>query len=240
MLSEDPDLAALRGHPIFKNFEQTAYPNAEPPGDGHALMEHDDRMARYDHQLMRSTAEIMESAWLERGHRAPADIKLLAEWLHSEERIWELLRDVATGRARHWPDRVKLIKAVQKCDPATATQKKYPPRISDSPNDGVRNIDETLKQLAADLAPQDGSIVERSRTWSATLDDAEAAGEISMDKYSTRNLCAHYAAAWLRLRIWMDSGQHLEVFQQAIRHIPEPKRRAAMDPEFIRITISRN
>ncbi|MFI2072548.1 tetratricopeptide repeat protein [Streptomyces triculaminicus] len=240
MLAEDPDLAALRDHPLFKHFENTAYPTANLPTGTRTHTDHDARMAAYDRRLLRSTAEVMESVWLERGHKVPANIRMLAEWAQAEAEIWELLKDIAEGHARIWLHRARLIQAVQDCDPTTPERVGYPPHMNQSTNDGIKNFDETLDLLATELQPENKSIVQRSQTWSETLNDAEAAGETSMGKRSARNLCAHYAAAWLRLRVWMDSGKYQNVFHDAIRRIPEPKRHTAHDPNSIRITVSRN
>jgi hypothetical protein len=112
ILSEDPDLAGLRGEPAFRRFETEWLPAAQPvavrPRQIVRL-----RASRWSVQLCRVSAACVESVWHARAAlEGPIGIHEALDWWRDEEASWELARELVHHH-RHWQTRLKVIESMQ-------------------------------------------------------------------------------------------------------------------------------
>jgi hypothetical protein len=111
ILSEDPDLDALRSHPLFRAFEarQFVTTGRRPPRPPNV---HRYEASRHVQHLIRDSAAAMEARWRQRQPGAAhADVATLQRWMADEVRIWDAMADVALN-ARHYPARLHLVREV--------------------------------------------------------------------------------------------------------------------------------
>ena len=114
IVSQDPDLAGLRGHPRFATFEARYFPSDRPtpprPANVHRL-----EIARYAIGLLRAAAHTYSDAWRERARtceREPGD-ELLLRWLDEECDAVEQFQRTAHDH-RHWQTRATALEEMRR------------------------------------------------------------------------------------------------------------------------------
>ena len=109
LLSDDPDLDALRTTDAFKHFEAIYFPSAlttrrRPPGL------HKWELSRYTLDLLSGTGTEFARCWRARkvGLGAETEVRALTDWCDVEMEAWSRVLDV-TRNHQHWRTRVKLL-----------------------------------------------------------------------------------------------------------------------------------
>jgi hypothetical protein len=115
IVSQDPDLAALRQNRRFAELEARYFPSHRSapsrPANVHRL-----EIARYATRLLRLTAHALSDAWREReadwsANGGPGDV-LLLQWLDEEHSAVEHFVAAATQH-RHWQTRASALQALR-------------------------------------------------------------------------------------------------------------------------------
>ncbi|MTD53912.1 tetratricopeptide repeat protein [Amycolatopsis pithecellobii] len=111
-LSEDPDLAALRGQPAFRNFEMVTFALPRPaslrPTRLH-VWEQLVYMGSLVHAAAQCLAQIWEGVTPEQHH----DVRLARELYATEDEAWKQIQDLAVNR-RDWLTRTGTIVKLRK------------------------------------------------------------------------------------------------------------------------------
>ena len=115
LVSEDPDLEALRCHRLFQRFEATYFPSPNAtllrPRGAHLW-----EVVEYVHQLLDTCAACQEDIWRRRLLTAGTDTEQgdLTSWLREEATAWAVLSEVASN-CEHWQTRLKLLEHLENC-----------------------------------------------------------------------------------------------------------------------------
>jgi tetratricopeptide (TPR) repeat protein len=113
LVSEDPDLEALRGHRRFQRFEATYFPSPNPtvlrPPGAHRW-----EVVEYVHRLVDTCAACHEEVWRGRLLAAVTDSEAgdVTSWLRDEATAWTVLSEVASN-CEHWQTRLKLVERLE-------------------------------------------------------------------------------------------------------------------------------
>lgn len=112
LISEDPDLDALRPLRPFQRFEATYFPSPQPTVRRPERV-HDWEVVQYVRGLLSACATKRADLWRRRlesqNGRRPSEPR--AEWWREEQQAWHLVGEVAEHCA-HWQTRLKLIEAL--------------------------------------------------------------------------------------------------------------------------------
>jgi tetratricopeptide (TPR) repeat protein len=113
ILSEDADLAGLRGQEEFRRFESEFLPSqSAAPVRPRQIVRL--TASRYSVLLCRQCAMSLQAVWHERARRkGEVDIHEVLRWWRDEQRSWELARELVHHH-RHWQTRVKAIVEMQR------------------------------------------------------------------------------------------------------------------------------
>ena len=152
LVSEDPDLEALRCHPLFQRFEATYFPSPNAtllrPRGAHLW-----EVVEYVHHLLDTCAACQEDIWRQRiltagTNTEPGD---LTSWLREEANAWAVLSEVASN-CEHWQTRLKLLEHLDNCIAQTRSNVAlgYPDFASVAPQDKPLHhaIDDARRGLA--------------------------------------------------------------------------------------------
>lgn len=213
VLSEDPDLKALRGRHEFEVFQILYLPSDRPvPSRPRNVQQLES--SRYVRDLLAATAERWLQAWRAHGRQVAAapDTAALREWFDDERRAWHDVHEVALN-FRHPRTRFELIDALR----AGAAQYGFArpavrfPRYDDEPlldrttcetayEAEIRGADDHLRKLAALV----GNVVGDLADWQATLRSLEADGRPVPRRTLTRR-CVNQMALWQLLGHWLEA-----------------------------------
>jgi hypothetical protein len=216
VLSEDPDLKALRGRHEFEEFQFLYLPSDRPvqcrPRNVQQL-----ESSRYVRDLMAANAERWLQAWRAHGKHvaaAASDTATLQKWFDDERSAWNGVRDVALS-FRHPRTRFELIEALRAgaarygfSRPAVAF-----PRYDDGPlldratceaayEAEIHGADDRLRNLAT-LAEK---VVDDLADWQRTLRSIEADGS-QVPSRALTGRCLHHAALWQLLAHWLEARE---------------------------------
>jgi hypothetical protein len=235
VLSEDPDLKALRGRHEFEEFQFLYLPSDRPvqcrPRNVQQL-----ESSRYVRDLMAMNAERWLQAWRAHGQQvasAVPDTVVLQKWFGDERSAWNGVREVALS-FRHPRTRFELIEALR----AGAARYGFArpavpfPRYDDEPlldratceaayeaeihgaGDRLRNLATLAEKVVDDLAD-----------WQAMLRSIEADGS-QVPRRALTGRCVHHAALWQLLTDWLEarekdaSDQAFAEFRARVAHVP--------------------
>lgn len=212
VLNGDPDLDHLRPTAQFLEFEATFMPSDSIPPERPTAKRRYIEMRRYTARLLAQTAHRMEQCWHSRSHRmyASVDAHTALDWWTMELEAWERVKETSADY-RHWQTRAELIDAVARWFPSDPLRVRHP-TYGDKPLDVKgEDVDEAVAnallraQERVDQAPAyiDG-IVKRGETTRGHLSDSDERGR-PIEKTAAQDLCARQAAAWGRLREWMEA-----------------------------------
>jgi hypothetical protein len=222
VLSEDPDLKALRGRHEFEEFQFLYLPSDQPvrcrPRNVQQL-----ESSRYVRDLMAANAERWLQTWRAHARQVSAapDTATLYDWFDDERRAWDGVREVALS-FRHPRTRFALIDALR----AGAARYGFArpavpfPRYDDEPlldratcevayEAEIQGADDRLRNLAT-LAEK---VVDDLANWQATLRSIEADGG-QVPPRALAGRCVHHAALWQLLAHWLEA-RHSDVSDQA-------------------------
>ncbi|HEX5925648.1 MAG TPA: hypothetical protein VFY45_17575 [Baekduia sp.] len=234
VLSEDPDLKALRGRHQFEQFQFLYLPSDRPVRCRPRNVQHLES-SRYVRDLLMATAGRWLQAWRAHGKQAAAapDTAVVRAWFDDERRAWDGLREVALN-CRHPRTRFELIDALR----AGAARHGFArpavrfPRYDDEPLPDpttcqkdyeveITGADKRLSTLAALV----DEVVADLADWQATLRSLEADGRPA-PRYALAHRCVHHAALWQLLGHWLEardedaSGQAEAEFRARVAHAP--------------------
>lgn len=226
IVSEDPDLAALRATTEFRAFEAARFPSAQrTPRRSTEVQQLE--LARHTAQLVSSVARRLEEEWHVREDRARAlsevDLKDIQEWWSDELGHW-----IALGRMtvdhRDWRTRLSWIERMQSVARRYGQQPfviKHPVYAED-PIDvhrlsgGVGQLEDTAVRrvkasalrmkrldelLTSVLAAQTAS--EGARTWLRSVAPPDGASG-SVDIELLGRMCHACASRWAGLAMWFE------------------------------------
>jgi hypothetical protein len=208
ILTEDPDLAELRGQPAFRQFEAEWLPSPNQilvrPSTIVRL-----NASRFSVRLWRRSLRHIERVWHTRAEQdGPTDIHEALEWWREEEVSWEMARELAHHH-RHWQTRLKVIREMKRF----ADRNEAPPfRIehrlySTQPIEGDPSAVDRLARhethfgdlrigaLAKALGPQNGPRLRGFDAWEQYLRALDAAGH-PLSAQERKRLADNRAAAW--------------------------------------------
>jgi hypothetical protein len=233
LVHEDPDLNLLRGHPLFRDLLQTAYPGVETPHQPSPRNWATDQRRNYDFALLAATAELMHEVWHVRGTRPRVELRVAAEWLRAEYDIWAWIRSIATDDDHtRWDQRVELIRSVQANALGTLpVTPGFPPSMP--PDETTPTVDGCLKGLKRELATGTGrrrcrrnNPSLKSRQGQDVFLTATADGVARLSPGAVHRLSSGYSAVWQTLGEWLGQGHGDErSFHKALGRVPQPTRR---------------
>lgn len=115
VLSEDPDLCALRQKEKFKQFEATYFPSASQTPERLAGSRRWEQ-SRYSVDLLAETARRWERVWLRRRDEllGAIDPDVVLDWFADETEAWRLVKSMAEDYC-YWRVRNQLIAHVARC-----------------------------------------------------------------------------------------------------------------------------
>jgi hypothetical protein len=237
VVSEDPDLGALRARQEFKEFELLYLPaDGFTPGRPQNVLQIES--SRYVRDLLAAVAARWQATWRERRADAVAEIDgaLVRCWFEEERQIWTRVNDVAVN-FRHPKTRASLIEAQRACGHAVEVgfpQYEREPlcracgdkALDEAAGDVVEAANRRLKLLTDALAP----MLKDLDGWACDLQDRSAAAR-PMSPHVLRQRCARHIALWQRLGEWLaaddaetltDGRAHMLAAAQALRLAPDP------------------
>ncbi len=247
VVSEDPDLAALRRHEEFKQFEAMYLPSATRTPHRPKLVQRW-QMSRFTRALILGSAERWEGFWQRRGRELAeaVDAGQVLGWLQDEAETWRLIDRVAEHH-RHWRVRLELITQM-----ASASKRLgFAPLDAAVPPFDDRWIDDARACGVARGVGDDEEVAERDVRWANerldVLHDLLAdwlTNELPASSVSVREhdlegrplaaadvaaLCTKHAAMWRRLREWMappeaDSAPRTEENGEAVMGLERTRR----------------
>jgi hypothetical protein len=208
ILSEDADLAGLRGQEEFRRFESDWLPSPRPT---HVRPRQIVRLtaSRYSVLLCRQCAAGMHAVWQERACRkGDVEIREVLRWWAEEQRAWELALELVQHH-RHWQTRVNVISEMQRFVVRNGGRRfrVRHPRYADQPIEGyagsvnraagqeIHYSDLRFGALAREL----GAARAVLGPWRDHLLALEAAGS-PLDRATRKRLANNRAAAWGALR----------------------------------------
>src|SRR5262249_7385218 len=109
VLSDDPDLANLRPHQLFRQFESRFFPSQFPayprPSSIHPI-----EASRNQSELLASGARVMEQRWHHRRNllKGSTDIHTQIKWWQEEVHVLLALSEFCLN-SRHWQSRIRLL-----------------------------------------------------------------------------------------------------------------------------------
>lgn len=230
MLSNDPDLAVLRGRGRFADFATAVYPDAcevlvRPP-KAISL-----QLTRYDARLIISVAGVMEESWHEHAVDSEADIHEIIKWIRSEKTVWEAVEKVAADCARHWPDRVGLLEAVDAVVAGSGTpHQKFHPKMllpqdseldtsqlrGSSTGDGfsarildieARRLANIIDDMLRSLIKPAGIAGRKCRRLIDEFEKKDEKGDLELTDVRFDEISIEFAAVWQRLAAWFELGK---------------------------------
>jgi hypothetical protein len=209
VVSEDPDLAALRSRQEFKEFELLFLP-AEGFTPSRPQNVQQIESSRYVRDLLAAVAARWQHTWRERRAEAIADIDgaLVRGWFEEERRVWASVYDVALN-FRHPKARVNLLEAQRECGRAVDVGFPQYERealcrscantaLDEVAEDMVRAADRRMNLLTDVLAPMLNDL----DGWATDLQDRSARVR-DLSPHVLRGRCALHVALWQRLGEWM-------------------------------------
>ena len=222
IVSEDPDLAALRPHEEFRRFETYHFPSTAPapvrPRDTVVLESN-----RYSARLIRECARRLEQQWHMREHAPQIDVHTALEWWGTEKQAWDLAKALASHH-RHWPTRLAIIKAMH----VFLDEEEMPvffvphPRYSELPlSVSQASIEEAAKE-AVTLGNRRLFQLERELkrvddvtggpgfdAWRAYFARRDEMGE-PLAPEQVASICVNRAATWASLAQWFEIPVHAD------------------------------
>jgi hypothetical protein len=222
VVSEDPDLAALRARHEFKEFALLFLPSeAFAPGRPKNVLQIES--SRYVRDLLAAVADRRLKTWREHHAQALVDLDsaLVCRWFEDERRIWTRVQAVAVN-FRHPKTRVLLIEAIAQCgspievrfpqyerDPLCAGCDGDEKRLKRTAKKAVTDANDRLAQLTVVLEPTLGRLEARVRR----LQQRSAAAR-TVSPQGLQRRCAQQVALWQRLGEWLDADG-ADALQQA-------------------------
>lgn len=165
ILSDDPDLDALRPHKYFQDFEGRYFPSLNPAGARPTFI-HSSEASRYLSDVLCHVAREMEKRWHYRSEllKNDVDVHRQIRWWDEEFAIWTAILDFCVN-SRYWQSRVALLHAVNQVHESHNYRVSVPYQSysSESFRDGltegvikdeqnrIYRTDESLAMLAAHL-----------------------------------------------------------------------------------------
>jgi hypothetical protein len=236
ILSEDPDLDALRRDKAFKRFELSYLPSpARSPSRPRCVRRWE--IAGYMDRLLAATAKRWETEWHSRGRALDGqpDVHRMLEWWEDERKAWNLVRSVAFNR-RHWGARQDLVQRMETWSERygfTPLEVPLPEYTAAPSRDSPQQIDEMAEaQIAArnERIERIGEILEaalpqRRHARSMLEEMRQLQSELRRcDDQSlplgvrrVAQLCDAHAGLWQRLREWLeDSPSGEQAFLDAV------------------------
>lgn len=212
VLSEDPDLSALRAFHEFKEFELLYLPSDTfTPGRPENVLQIES--SRYVRDLLAAIAESWQDTWRERRAQAVADVDstIVRGWFEDERRVWDRVQEVAVN-FRHPKTRAELIGEQRaRCSPIEVRFPQYEketlcPRCTvDEFNVAalalVDNANTRLEQLTDEL----NRVNRRLDEWMRYLQERCASGR-GVPPHALRQRCTRHVALWQRLGEWVKAG----------------------------------
>ncbi|MEU5053487.1 hypothetical protein [Streptomyces sp. NPDC021096] len=245
LLTEDPDLVALRRQPRFVRFERETYPHAAPDRHRSERPLTAEIMACH-HAVLRATAEVMEHTWHDRRKRLPVEFPELARWFASEVEMWERVYQFARNRGCDWRDRERLLQAVRGvAEPALVIRRGLPaglPELDDlldaawfehGRSDGWvelfgASIAQRLTILSQDLksartgSPTAFSPISRSEQWLAAVRRDGALSHL-VAQGAVRQACWDYEAVWRALGDQLDPAGDPRALSAVLGRLRRPR-----------------
>ena len=211
VLSEDPDLAALRSFHEFKEFELLYLPadTFTPGRPGNVLQI---ESSRYVRDLLIAVADRWQATWREHREQAVAEIDstVARGWFEDERKIWGRVQEVALN-FRHPKTRARLI--LDQRATGAPIDVSFPQYERDPlcPRCGVdalelgacaivEDANTRLKELTEVLEPMLGHLDE----WELELQERSAQAR-TVAPHALRQRCARHVAAWQRLGEWLEA-----------------------------------
>ncbi len=212
VVSEDPDLGALRARQEFKEFEVLYLPaDGFTPSRPQNVLQIES--SRYVRDLLAAVAACWQATWRERRADAVAEVDgaLVRGWFEEERRAWTHVHEVAVN-FRHPKARVSLIEAQRACGRAVDVGFPQYEREPLCRNCGDKALDEVagdmveaanrrLKLLTDVLAP----MLKDLDDWESDLNDRSAAAR-PISPHVLRQRCARHIALWQRLGEWLSAA----------------------------------
>jgi hypothetical protein len=217
VLSEDPDLAALRRTDEFKHFEAIYFPLAsrtpQRPDNVHTWEQN-----RYTHNLLAETARRLEQVWHQRRDEVDLiDPQDVLHWYGDEEEAWELVGSV-TREYHHWGVRYGLIERMAQWsaeygfDALIVTVPRFddhgfgPGREGERDRDRVESEicddEKRLKQIGEHLTPVNADAPRLKQLQIELRDRVYLHRRPAMPQLPY--VCDERAGLWQRLHEWVD------------------------------------
>ncbi|HEX5618912.1 MAG TPA: hypothetical protein VFX51_10850 [Solirubrobacteraceae bacterium] len=212
ILTEDPDLAGLRGERAFQRFETERFPSARPaPVRPSGIVRL--QASRYSSRLCCVCARQLEETWHARAAEdGDTDIHRAIAWWHDEEATWELAREIALNH-RHWQTRLRIIKEMHRFTERNdrprfrVTHPRYAERPIEAPRPAVDKAGRKETQfghmriaaLTHALGPPGGPRLPGFATWEQYLLALDEAGQ-ALPAAERKRLADQRAAAWGAIR----------------------------------------
>src|SRR3954454_2922054 len=211
VVSEDPDLAALRARHEFKEFVLLFLPSeAFAPGRPQNVLQIES--SRYVRDLLVAVADHRLATW--RAHYAQAigdvDSALVCRWFEDERKIWTRVQAVAIN-FRHPKTRVALIEAIAHCgapvevgspqyerEPLCAGCDGDEKRLKRAAKKAVVDANERLALLTEVIEPTLGRLDTRVRRL-----QLRSASARTISAQGLQRRCAQQIALWQRLGEWL-------------------------------------
>jgi hypothetical protein len=212
ILSEDPDLAGLRGERAFQRFETERFPSALPaPVRPSGIVRL--QASRYSSRLCRVCARQLEETWHARAaEEGDTEIHRAIAWWRAEEATWELAREIALNH-RHWQTRLQIIKEMHRFTELNGRPRfrVVHPRYAEQPIEDPRPaVDKAgrketqfghmrIAALTHALGPPGGPRLPGFAEWERYLLGLDAAG-LALPAAERGRLADERAAAWGAIR----------------------------------------
>jgi TPR repeat len=215
VLSEDPDLRALRQTEAFKHFETIYLPSATQTPERPENVQRWEQ-SRYTHELLAATAQRWERVWHQRRDepRHSSDPHVVLGWCADEAKAWQLARTIAR-EYRHWRARYELIEEMAqwsarygfaRLEVGTPRFESRPPTIEvDDINREIRHNERRLRHLGEEFESVAGQQLQNTR--SQTHRDFWRG---RAPKEYLRHMCDARAALWHTLHEWIDELPQLD------------------------------
>jgi hypothetical protein len=211
VLSEDPDLSALRSFHEFKEFELLYLPaDTFTPGRPGNVQQIES--SRYVRDLLTAVADRWQATWRERREQAVAEIDstVVRGWFEDERKIWCRVQEVAFN-FRHPKTRARLIldqRAAGAPLEVSFPQYERDPLCQRCKVDAldkagftvVEDANARLKELTEVLEPMLGHLDE----WELELQERSAHAR-TVAPHALRQRCARHIAVWQRLGEWLEA-----------------------------------
>ena len=241
VVSEDPDLRALRTEPAFAAFETMYFPKRVPlRAPAQRLREEPYRLveSRYTRDLLDTLAQRWHDKWHARAAKGiTLDRHALLGWCSEELEVWSLVGEVAVD-GYDWRIRQRLLERANEIlaldAPILVRFCRYEDvsrKLDHAANDGGRAdlrqspdaaaraerklAEESLVKLAGVLRGTGSAATQRGRAhferWSAAMRKYDAHQDTAMPPRWAADLCIQHAAVWQRMSDLMRAADLTQV-----------------------------